>query len=409
MITIKKLFWQRLVSGWKYQYSVWKTVVDWIVALYIIIPFSAIFIETYLSWWKQIPIELNFIPLNAFLVIILVFAWSGTFQIFFEDADQIFLFQRKVWLKGLIKYSIIYYIVYNFLVSFLISLVLAPFLLLHYNFTLYLFIWFIVIIFFLKAAIGILKQLLELRFQGWLLVLYKTIFFFLSGVFFRQTVSLLLKQSIFFGLTFLLLFITLIWLINRRMTITGTFLEDISRRQASKLKFTNVLLKYAGTYTKNTTTLKTRPWLFRNSNLIFKQHNPENSLVEICLKATLRHSANLRFYFLLVGAYILMLSACPPGWKWFLWCVSLLFLTAAVKPFWLEALNAPFVSMFPLRPEIKLNAAGRALFLMALPGEIILALIVLMQTRQWLYALIILPAGFLLSKFIAKSLGIFSK
>jgi len=131
--------------------------------------------------------------------------------------------------------------------------------------------------------------------------------------------------------------------------------------------------------------------------------------VEICLKATLRHSANLKFYFLLVGAYVLMLSASPPGWKWFLWCVSILFLTAAVKPFWLEALNSPFVSMFPLRPEIKLNAAGRSLFLMALPGEIILALIVLMQTRQWLQALIILPAGFLLSKFIAKKLAMFSK
>ncbi len=49
MTTIKKLFWQRLVSGWKYQYSVWKTVVDWIVALYIVIPFSAIFLEVYLS------------------------------------------------------------------------------------------------------------------------------------------------------------------------------------------------------------------------------------------------------------------------------------------------------------------------------------------------------------------------
>jgi ABC-2 type transport system permease protein len=408
MITIKKLLWHRLVYGWKYQYSVWKTVVDWIVALYIVIPFSAIFIDTYISWWKQIPLELSFIPLNAFLVIILVMAWSGTFQIFVEDADQIFLFQRKVWIKGLIKYSIIYYIVYNFLVSLLISIVLAPFLMLYYNFAPHLFIWFIVIIFLLKASIGILKQLLEFRFHGWLQGLYKTIFLFLTGVFLRLTVSLLLNQSTYFFLTFLLLFITLIWLIYKRMTISGTLLDDISRRQASKLKFANVLLKYVGTYTKNTTTLKIRPWLFRNSNVIFKQRNPENSLVEICLKSTLRHTANIRFYLLVVGAYVLMLSAFPPVWKWFLWYVSILLLTAAVKPFWLESLNTPFISMFPLRTEIKLRSAIRSLFLMALPGEIILALIVLMQTRQWLYPLIIFPAGFLLSKFIAKKLAMFS-
>lgn len=49
MITVRKVFIQRVISEWKYQYEVWKTVVDWIVVLYIVIPFLYIFIETYLS------------------------------------------------------------------------------------------------------------------------------------------------------------------------------------------------------------------------------------------------------------------------------------------------------------------------------------------------------------------------
>ncbi|KLU64489.1 bacterial ABC transporter protein EcsB [Desulfosporosinus acididurans] len=408
MTTIRKLFWHRLINGWKYQYSVWKTVFDWIVALYIVIPFSAIFIDAYLGWWRQVPVELNYIPINGFLVIFLVFLWSGTLQVFVEDADQIFLFQRKIWVKGLIKYSLVYYMIKNLLVSLLFSIVWAPFLLLHYNFTTHMFVWLTAIIFLLKASIGILKQLLEFRVQGWKLGLSKTILLFLTGVFLRQIVSLLLNRSILFSLTFFTLITALIWLIYQRMFISETLLEDISMQQASKLKFTNVLLKYAGTYTKKTTTLRTSPWLFQNSNIIFKQRNPENSLVEICIKSTLRHSSNIIFYFQVIGAYVLVLTAYPPVLKWFWWGVSIPFLIAMVKPFWLESLNNPFVSMFPLRPEIKLSAAIRSLFLMALPGEIILALIVLLLTRQWLFALILFPLGFFLSKFVAKKLAMFS-
>jgi ABC-2 type transport system permease protein len=100
MTTVKTLFWYRLVSGWAYQYSVWKTVVDWIIALYIVIPFSGIFLYTYVGWWKQVPAVLNYVPLNAFLVIVLLFSWSGTFRIFVEDATKSFFRSKKLGLKG---------------------------------------------------------------------------------------------------------------------------------------------------------------------------------------------------------------------------------------------------------------------------------------------------------------------
>jgi len=39
MMTVTRLLLLRIVSDWKYQYRVFRTAVDWIVAIYIVIPF----------------------------------------------------------------------------------------------------------------------------------------------------------------------------------------------------------------------------------------------------------------------------------------------------------------------------------------------------------------------------------
>ena len=80
MMTVTRLLLLRIVSDWKYQYQVFRTAVDWIVAIYIVIPFSYIFIDFYLSLWREVPGWLFSIPLNALIGIILVFIWSGTVQ-----------------------------------------------------------------------------------------------------------------------------------------------------------------------------------------------------------------------------------------------------------------------------------------------------------------------------------------
>jgi ABC-2 type transport system permease protein len=354
------------------------------------------------------PAGLNYVPLNAFLVIVLFFGWSGTLHIFMEDADQIILFQRKAWIKGLVKYSIVYYLVFDFLMTLLFCFVLAPFLLLHYEFTLDSFLWFTLSVFLFKASIGLLKQRIEFRFQGWNRGLVKALFGVISGIYLELTLFLLIKRPILFVLSFGALLMVLAILIYQRAALNGTLLEDISMGQTAKLKFANVLLRYAGTYTRKPITFKTRPWLFRNSDIIFRQRAPENALVELCLKSTLRHSGNISFYLQLIGAYALFLSIFPSDWKWAMWGISTIFLTAVVKLYWLESLNSPYVALFSLGAGTKLGAASRALFILALPGEIILALLVVLQTQEWLYALIIIPLGFLLSKFTAKKLAMFS-
>ncbi|HVJ49434.1 ABC transporter permease [Desulfitobacterium sp.] len=408
MITVSRFFFRRIASEWKYQYEAWKTAVDWIVALYIVIPFSLLFLDAYLSWWKNVPGWLDYIPLNALLGVILLFVWSGTIRIFVEDADQLFLFQQKRWREKLIKYSLAYSFGFNMFMTSLLFLILAPFLLLHYGFSSAELVGFIIFVFGLKTSMGIVIQLVERRFQGWRQNLVKLALFTASGVYLRQSVAFLTGWQDLFFLSMTVLFMALILLSSIRVTLQGVFHDDVRRGQAARLKLVNFLLRQAGTLAKSPRNLRQRPWLFRNSNRLFKKRTPENVLVELCLKSTLRKGENVSFYLQVVGACLLMLSAFPPDWKWFLWMTFIILLTAVVRLYWLEVVNSPFVNLFPWLPETKINAASHALFLMALPSQLIIGLVVAIQTQAWLIALVMLPVGLFIGYFTARKLVSFN-
>ncbi|WP_428908320.1 hypothetical protein [Niallia sp. Krafla_26] len=67
-----------MIKNWKYQISIFKTIVDWIVMLYIILPAILIFIFNYLSWWNEIPVWIANIPLFLVfqLTICLYLEWA---------------------------------------------------------------------------------------------------------------------------------------------------------------------------------------------------------------------------------------------------------------------------------------------------------------------------------------------
>ena len=406
MMTVTKLFLKRISSDWKYQYQVWKTAVDWIVALYIVIPFFTIFINFYLSWWRKAPEWLAYIPLNAILGIILVFAWSGTIRIFVEDADQLFLLQRKAWIRRIYKYSLGYSVINTLMVTVLLLIILAPFLLLHYGFTQINIIWLTVLIFVLKNCMGLAKQLVEFRFQSWTQRIVRVVIFIITGFYVRESVVLLLRRPGLFYLSLSVLLSTLGFLLYKRVNLKGTFFDDVAREQTAKLRLAKFMLQSAGTYVKKPRIMRKRPLLFRNSKPIFKKRNPVNGLVEICLKAVLRNEGDVGFYLKLVGLYLVMIVSFPGEFKWLLWIVFSIMLTSVVWTSWLGVINEPFVGLFPWLPETKIAAAKKSIILMALPGQLLLGLVVVIQTRSWLEALGMIPIGLMIGYYSAKRVSL---
>ena len=406
MMTVTRLLFRRLVSDWKYQYQVWRTAVDWIVALYIVIPFFAIFLNYYLMWWRKAPEWLIYIPLNALIGIILVFAWSGTIRIFVEEADQLFLLQRKAWISRIIKYSLGYSVIYNFVLTSLLLIILAPFLLLHYGFSLIGVIWLTVFVFVLKNCMNLTKQLVELRFKGWSQRIVSWAIFILTGVYVRESVLLLFSRL---GLFYLALFVLLSMLgilLYRRVKLRGTFFGDVASEQTARLRLAKYMLQKMKTYVKKPRTSRKRPLLFRNSNLLFKERNPVNGLVEMYLKSKLRNDKDVMFYLQMLGVSIFFILIFPPDYGWLLWFVFSIMITNFVLLFWQEVIKDPFVCLFPWLPETKSVAMRRALFFMALPGQLILGVLVVVKTHSWLGGLGIVPITILIGYYIAKKISL---
>ena len=76
-------------------------------------------------------------------------------------------------------------------------------------------------------------------------------------------------------------------------------------------------------------------------------------------------------------------------------------ITNVVGLFWQEAIKNPFVCLFPWSAETKIAAMKKAIFRMALPGQLILGVVVVAKTHSWLGGLVMVPIAVLTSYYIA--------
>ena len=78
MITPTQLFFRRVGSDWKFQYGVWKSAIDWTVALYIVVPAVLIGLNSYTLLWKYQYGWMEGLSFNWLLIAVYLFAWSET-------------------------------------------------------------------------------------------------------------------------------------------------------------------------------------------------------------------------------------------------------------------------------------------------------------------------------------------
>jgi ABC-2 type transport system permease protein len=408
MDTATKLFLYRLKEEWQFQFSVFRTAVDWTVALYIVIPSLVYSVYHYLGWWHTIPAWLDYLPFNMLVAVVFIFAWSGTIRIFLEEADQLFLIQKDTWYSAIVKLSVIYSTVFNMIITCLIFLVLTPFMLFYYHLSLWQVIVWGAFTFGLKTELGIAKQLLALRFKGWVQRIVLGLSFALASVYYRGSIAFLLSNSVILILSCLILISGLIVLLQKRLTLKGCFFEDVAREQYERMKLANLLLKRSGYYQKKIKIIRSRPLLFRNSNLLFKQRTSANALVELSLKSLLRNGENLKLYLFLLVPVIAFELTVPSSWGWVIWLGFGLILCSFVGLFWAETMDSPFVQLFHWGNEVRVTAAAKALFLMTLPGFLIVGLVFGLKNFSWLGGLGILPLGTIASYFTAKMVSLWA-
>src|SRR5690625_1105819 len=90
-----QIFFQRLINEWKFQISVFRTILDWTVIVYIVLPIVVIFSFIYCSWWIEIPDWSILLPNGIFFFIFYLFSLTGQVRTYVQDADQLFLLKHN--------------------------------------------------------------------------------------------------------------------------------------------------------------------------------------------------------------------------------------------------------------------------------------------------------------------------
>lgn len=391
MMSPSKLFAKRLSAELKFQFSIWRTTIDWTVALYIVLPAIALGIDQYLSWWIGPPHWLNILPVDLLFAICFLFAWSGTIRLFLQEADQLFLLNQKQWLKKIMKYGLIYSFSADFLLGGFFFAFLAPFILQHYQFSqIQVFILFS-ITFLSKVFLGLAKQLLSLGFYCWQQFVVIRGILVLGSLLFVILIPRILNNFIMFLAAILLLIIASGMLSMKRLNYKGGFFADVAREQSEKMKYVRLLLGFSGVNIKQPKKQRKRPWLFYSSGIIFRKRNTVNGLVEVCLKSTVRNTTRLGQYLFFLCLCGLIILSFEGSVKWLIWLALAFILVNFAGLYWKESLATEFMQLFPWKSEDKHLALRKFLFIMTFPGFLLISLMAGFQAYSWLGALLIFP------------------
>lgn len=123
---MKQQFYRRLRHELQRKWKSIRSVTDWTIALYFIVPalvFSGIY---YHSLWTR---ELSAEEPAYFLLGLFVFSfatYSRGMRSFFEKADSLFLIQHPVHMQKLIKYGMVYTCIRISITNIIVTLIMLP-------------------------------------------------------------------------------------------------------------------------------------------------------------------------------------------------------------------------------------------------------------------------------------------
>ncbi len=375
MTSVKQLFFSRFKKGWLYQYKVWKSAIDWVVWLYILLPALAIFIYQYyllflgqVEWARVVPIELTW-------VLLFLLSWTGGMRLFIEEGDLLFLRQQKRWLLGLMRLGIMYSMVKNLFFTIIVFILLYPFWVVYgdmFNSEVAL---FFVFMFVFRFILQFSRQFIEVTYHGWWSIVANGLFFIsMLFVYYLYCANSFTSKLV---LTFLLSVI-LFSLYKKRMRTTWCFYQDCLREEHYRLRLTMFFVGATGYKADKSFFKRTKPLLlFPKSMRIFKDRSNPNLLTEAFLKFFLRNKTRLMFHLQLTGMFVFALSIAPSWVKWLLLPICMFSSIHSIKTTWRELKAHSFFKLFSFQDhEETTRAVKRAICILALPNCFLFGLIV---------------------------------
>ncbi|WP_037284908.1 ABC transporter permease [Saccharibacillus sacchari] len=340
-------------------------VVDWVVALYIIIPFSLLGLRYYYGFWHgEIPAVFEHMPLAVLGLLPLLTALASRPILLLEPADAVFLRQRPGWLRGVLGRASTGFVVFQFGKSVLIFLLLLPFLREGYELpweslaVLYLMIWT------LHAVIGMLTHFVGVFRKEWLKRWAFILGTVAASVLFIWAMA---NGTAISGLVTVLFGAVAGILTHKRSMLSHHFEESTAVDLAARLRFTALLLSQS----------MDKPRLPKQKVRLQRRSGPllpsfmgkwqTRQVADAALKSALRERGYARMY-LQFSSVSLAATIVGPLWVgWIVVPLMLLLFSMWLRGLWLQFAEHAFPPVATMDRVLLDSACGPAVGLQMLP------------------------------------------
>lgn len=381
-----QLFGRRLRANALFQYKLVRMAVDWTVALYLVIPAIGIAGYHYVLWLREPPAWLAAVPVTAFVALLFLFACSGGWRWYAEDADQLVLLPSRRWLARMRLLALAWGVLAHAASTLALAALLLP---LQRALPLppQTAAWLFAAAGLLRLNLALARQWLRLTRERWWqrafgsALLAAPAALALAGV--RVAAGAAGGAALCAGGALVL---GALWLCQARARLrarVGTFAREIELEREAKLRLARLLL--SGFLDKPRRSVRSRPYAFRRSQLLFRYRSPISGLSEVLLKSFIRSPAQLRLYATFTAALCAGIALVPSApVRTVVWLASAFLLSYWMKQYGKEAMTAPFVTMFPWRDRTRIGTLRKCTHLLTVPGFLLISLVYGYTVGAWL-------------------------
>ncbi|MGE6536455.1 ABC transporter permease [Bacillus luti] len=342
---IKQQFYKRLRHELERKWKSIRSVTDWTVALYIIIP-ALIFMGIYYRslWINELSME-ETIYFGLGLLAFYLITYPRGVRSFFEQADSLFLISYPAHMRKLVQYGMMYTFVRIAITNGIVVIIMLPVLMKSIGVTKIQIVLFWIFFIVFRFILSLLTRFIYVRVgKRWVLWIVKNVIFSMSVSFFTISLFFIHKNPFYSILCIGLVVFLVIVFVKEKMNYKNYFYKEVEKEKEESMRWTSGIMQVGGHAAKPSSSNK-KPWVFPRSKR-FLGKKADSRIVESFLKEFFRTSSARMFYVQIVcisTASIIM----SPRWITAIILVFALFaISRYARDYWNEFTQKMFLHLY---------------------------------------------------------------
>ncbi|PGU04067.1 MULTISPECIES: ABC transporter permease [Bacillus cereus group] len=342
---IKQQFYKRLRHELERKWKSIRSVTDWTVALYIIIP-AFIFMGIYYRslWIHELSME-ETIYFGLGLLIFYLVTYSRGVRSFFEQADSLFLISYPAHMQKLVQYGMIYTFVRIVITNVIVVVIMLPVLIKGIKVTEIQIVLFWVFFTVFRFLLSLLTRFIHVRVgKRWVLWIVKNVIFSISVSFLGVSLFFIYKNPFYSILCISLAISLIIVLVKEKMNYKNHFYKEVEKEKEESMRWTSGIMQVGGHAAKPSSSNK-KPWMFPRSKR-FLGKKADSRIVESFLKEFFRTSSTRMFYVQIVCISTVSIIMSPRWIAAIILVFALFAISRYARDYWNEFTQKMFLHLY---------------------------------------------------------------